>query len=359
MKNFLPEKPPLKEIARKEFWKLNDIMWELPYLYTTGKIRAEIERLPVIDTSFLVGQEFDCALRDYNFLAAAYYHARHQPPINYFHESIARPLFDLSKRLGKVPGLSYCSYCLQNCESRFDNELVTIEESRIIRKFTFGADEEGFILVHYVIEALFELPLVLACVDASRKYDREALTAALNKVHQNLQQLLGVMAQMPKWCNPDVYYLEVRPPIQFYEKVIFHGVDELNGPIPLIRGETGAQSNIPNALDGMLGVEHQPTGLTDFLADMRHYMPPVHVQTVDEIRRLSKVRQVAQSTRNSELAKAYNIVIKDLYDFRDLHLKYAHQYIFDKVGDTTGTGHTPADKFLKQIREETAAHLIS
>ena len=66
------------------------------------------------------------------------------------------------------------------------------------------------------------------------------------------------------------------------------------------RGETGAQSSIMPTLVAFMKIPHQPSMLTDHLADMRRFMPADHRQLLSEI---EGCRRLARSGRPGRLQR--------------------------------------------------------
>jgi indoleamine 2,3-dioxygenase len=108
---------------------------------------------------------------------------------------------------------------------------------------------------------------------------------------------------------------------------------------------------IPTAV-AFLKVPHQPSMLTDHLADMRRFMPPEH-------RALVELVEGVPDPRGRVDKAPYNEALKALASFRETHLEFARRYIAAHVRDPRGTGGTPYLEWLGQLVDETRAHLIS
>ena len=114
------------------------------------------------------------------------------------------------------------------------------------------------------------------------------------------------------------------------------------------------------SLDGVLGVKHSKDALRHYLNEMRDYMPPKHRKFIKKAES-SVLKNLVLDSAN--LKKIYNQCLKELSDFRALHLKYAGMYIhkqsqqqnpFGTGGSTIkGTGGTPFMTYLKKHLEET------
>jgi indoleamine 2,3-dioxygenase len=131
--------------------------------------------------------------------------------------------------------------------------------------------------------------------------------------------------------------------------VVYEGVDAR----PLdFRGETGAQSSIVPTLVAFLKIPHQPSLLTNHLADMQRFMPREHRALIAEVQAMPDVRSLADKA-------LYNDVLEALATFREVHIDWAMEYIHKRVDDPRGTGGTPYMQWLAQLIEETRAHKIS
>jgi len=131
------------------------------------------------------------------------------------------------------------------------------------------------------------------------------------------------------------------------------------------RGETGAQSAIIPALDGVLGIEHERDELRDYLMEMRQYMPPQHVKFIEAAENGPSVRNFVMSSNNEKLKKLFNESVELVADFRALHMEYAGTYIHSQAQKTpgnpsaVGTGGTPFMVYLRKHRDETRNQPVS
>jgi indoleamine 2,3-dioxygenase len=148
--------------------------------------------------------------------------------------------------------------------------------------------------------------------------------------------------------DPALYYKTFRPYIRFFESVVYEGVDQK--PIDH-RGETGAQSSIMPTLVAFMKIPHKPSVLTNHLADMRRYMPAEHQAYIREVENMPDFRSEADRD-------AYNGILDAMAIFREVHYGWAQRYINQWTDDPRGTGGTPYMKWLKQLIDETLAHMI-
>lgn len=358
-RGFLPNYNPLRKLPFG-YEMLSDIASNLPEYYTEGTIRKVVRDLPTLPVNHLSGPEQEAVMRDYAFIVSAYYHTpKYEENPSYIPSNLAVPFYQISQKFGKPPILSYCSYCLNNWWCRFDNRGIDLGNIELIRKFTFTRDEKWFILVHVDIEANAQplLGAMVHAIEAANIHDDLILEQNLILMGKIVDSLYKTLARMQEECHPEAYYKEVRIPIMQFKNIIFEGVKELGGnPISLL-GETGAQSSIIPSLVGAMEINHKQTGMMNFLAAHHQYMPPDHRRFIAEVKK-STIRQRVLQVKKTKLNEAYNFVLDRMYQFRAQHYEWAKLYIFSHVPDKTGTGGTPADIWLAQLRDETAEHII-
>src|SRR5205814_9509094 len=103
--------------------------------------------------------------------------------------------------------------------------------------------------------------------------DPAALNAAVADVAGTLWAQGETLRRIPEKMDPALYYKTFRPYIRFFEGVVYEGV--ATAPLDF-RGETGAQSRVVPTVVAFFKIPHQPSMLTDHLADMRRFMPREH-----------------------------------------------------------------------------------
>ena len=98
--------------------------------------------------------------------------------------------------------------------------------------------------------------------------------------------------------DPALYYKTFRPYIRFFENVVYEGVDAR----PMnFRGETGAQSSIMPTLVAFMKIPHQPSLLTNHLADMQNFMPAEHRQLIADGQAMGDLRPLADKELYNEV----------------------------------------------------------
>ena len=141
----------------------------------------------------------------------------------------------------------------------------------------------------------------------------------------------------------------------YFDSVVYEDVDV---EPKKLRGETGAQSSIMPFLEATLGLSHQESVLTQHLQTMRFYMPLKHRLLIETVEKASKIREFIIKSGSAELKEAYNECLERMFEFRDIHLNYAHSYIHQKTADPKGTGGTIFMPWLEQMRNETEQMLL-
>jgi indoleamine 2,3-dioxygenase len=366
VRGFLPASDPLVEIpdvTDPVLTKILEYGRNLPELLEEHKIRGFLDRLEVPAESSLRERSFEertALARTLAFLASAYVHQIDDVEVSKIPKGVAVPLNYLSKSIGRrYPILSYDLYCLNNWRRIKEDGPIEVENMDTIQKFVRIRDEPWFILIHTEIESK-AAPGIVALgriQQAVLEKKRENLFDALNDVNSSLRNMTSTLKRMPEGNSPDVYAFAFRPYIQMFEGVEYEGVGELRGP-QTFRGETGAQSSIIPSMDAGLGIKHARTDLTDYVADMRNYMPEGHrrfIETLYSIEAARPVREFISSLHDNELMDAYDDCLEELLRFRQKHLEFAVMYIQSKVRDESGTGGTPFMRWLAQLRDETRA----
>lgn len=376
-RGFLPAIDPLDSLAGEPI--LNQIGTDLPKFLTARQFRRFIgDRTdvmgPVADDWGL--NAFRCAMRTLSFAGHAYVWEEPDHPAARLPPALARPWYEVARQLGRLPVLSYASYALHNWRRLDPHKPVELSNVVLLQNFLGGLDEEWFVLVHIEIEAEAGSGLA-ALVQAHNA----ALQNQEEDVLQNLQTLAvaqeamrETLLRMPERCDPYIYYSRVRPYIHGWKNspglpdgLVYEGVPAYHGKPQVFRGETGAQSSIVPALDAGLGIRHADDPLTQYLNEMRDYMPPRHrafvralEERVDDQRRPVLYGYVHDRRRNNpELWKAYCACVDLLAQFREIHVGYADRYIFRQQQShasnptAVGTGGTPFMTYLNKHLEET------
>lgn len=347
---FLPVPDPIPEFPYDSPYRLLD-QWgrELPEWLTQADFRQSARQLPVPAWQDPVSADTLPQLRLYylrlGFLASGYINQVGQDPAHVLPANIARPLCNACSLLGRPPILSYDGYALYNWRRLDSGGPIALGNIDTLQNFVKLYDEHWFILVHVEIEALAGriLGAILGLMERNHFDDPDRVNAAIAVMSQTIEKQIQVLRRIPEQMSPDLYFKTFRPYIRFFEDVVYEGLDR--SPINF-RGETGAQSSVMPSLVAFFKIPHQPTALTDHLADMRRYMPANHRALIERIAALPPVRPLADR-------EVFNTALDAIAHFREVHFEWARRYIDDRVDDPLGTGGTPYMKWLAQLIRET------
>ncbi len=369
---YLPAYDPAQSLsAGNEEW--DQFGKDLPKLLMGTNFRKRVQALPKFNIDKLNGEaEIQRAMLVLSYIGQAYQWSDNEAA-TVMPQVLAKPWYEVGKLVGRPPILSYQSYASDNWR-RFD-QAGPIECGNIglLQCFLGGQDEEWFILIHIDIEkkagkALKAIEEAQAAVVAQ---DAEKVEAALIKMRAALTAMYEVLGRMPERCDPYIYFHRVRPYIfgwrnnpSLPDGVVYEGVDEYKGVGQKFRGETGAQSAIIPAMDGVLGIEHEKDELREYLMEMRTYMPPKHVAFIEAVEAGPSVRNFVTTIKKSSLTQVFNDCIELVANFRAMHLQYAGTYIHAQAQATpgnpsaVGTGGTPFMIYLRKHRDETKKQTV-
>jgi len=369
---YLPSYDPAQSLsAGNEEW--DQFGKDLPKLLMGTNFRKRVQALPKFNINKLNGEaEIQRAMLVLSYIGQAYQWSDNEAA-TVMPQVLAKPWYEVGKLVGRPPILSYQSYASDNWR-RFDKAgPIECGNIGLLQCFLGGQDEEWFILIHIDIEkkagkALKAIEEAQAAVVAQ---DAEKVEAALIKMRAALTAMYEVLGRMPERCDPYIYFHRVRPYIfgwrnnpSLPDGVVYEGVDEYKGVGQKFRGETGAQSAIIPAMDGVLGIEHEKDELREYLMEMRTYMPPKHVAFIQAVEAGPSVRNFVTTVKKSSLTQVFNDCIELVANFRAMHLEYAGTYIHAQAQATpgnpsaVGTGGTPFMIYLRKHRDETKKQTV-
>lgn len=380
-RGFLPATDPLEHLPDEPI--VNQIGTELPKFLAARHFRQFIQdRLEIMGA---VADDwgldvFRSAMRTLSFAGHAYVWEDPDHPADRLPASIAVPWYRIAQQLGRPPVLSYASYALHNWRRLDVHKPIELGNIVLLQNFLGGLDEEWFVLIHIDIEAKAGPGLqgLVHALNAAQADDAEAVLAGLHALAAAQEAMRETLLRMPERCDPYIYYSRVRPYIHGWKNspalpqgVTYEGVTDYAERPQQFRGETGSQSSIVPALDAGLGVLHADDPLTQYLVEMRDYMPPRHRAFVSALEACVDERQRPllagyardRKTTNPRLWNAFCACVDLLAQFRDIHVGYAERYIFRQHQShasnptSVGTGGTPFMPYLNKHLEETK-HLI-
>ncbi|EGV60303.1 tryptophan 2,3- dioxygenase [Yamadazyma tenuis] len=404
---FLPSKLPLEKLPQDYYKPWETIVSNLPSLILNRRVRTVINKLPLLDTTLL--ESFEQQRRAYQvlgFLAHGYIWGSDEP-INKLPQQIAKPLLEVSEPLGLPPLATYAGLCLWNFKQIVPDEsnVWDLDNLTTINTFTGGMDESWFYLisVHFEYKASFTVNTGLKILEAIEQDAPELVTKHLQTLAEMIDHLGSVLMRMEEMCDPHIFYFRIRPFLAGWRNMADAGLDKSgviygNDPNPKVyAGGSNAQSSSIQFLDALLNVKHFPTGQrpvphqntpsntqppseSNFMNEMREYMPRPHREFLQKIESISTISEYVTSRRDQypELTLSYDASLAMLKSFRDKHIQIVTRYIIlqakkgSKLGSSStmrsglaksrskkkeeeqrGTGGTALLPFLKQCRDET------
>ncbi|KAJ7471377.1 Indoleamine 2,3-dioxygenase [Mycena galericulata] len=395
----LGDKPGLSqaEMSRSEAW------------------RKRVRELPVIPISTLIKSETDLRRAHLVLTWMMHFYIHSLPPDVpvVIPSPITIPLFQVCAQLQLPPVLTYSDTVLYNWTLKTPSNKATPEpynlQSRTL--FTGTNDEQEFYLVSARMElrGVEALELMRATMDEAFVGDDLAMrriTTYLDKLATVIDDLKILIATIREGCDPTAFYTSIRPWFRGADsdpnkrRWEFEGLDsdpswvypsELSGP-------SAGQSALIHALDMFLGVDEfshsaaltgSTTKKSAFLARMQLYMPRHHRNFLNHLAANPRpLREIVLGAgagdSDPKLLSAYNAAVGALKRFRDYHITIVTSYIIQparhaaamraiaktetegavaeasEAAETPlkGTGGTDLAKFLKQVRDRTAAAII-
>jgi indoleamine 2,3-dioxygenase len=364
---------PIRSLSREnEAW--DEMARNLPKYLMADNFRKRVAELPPFDLAALKSEgEIRRAMLALSYIGMAYQWSE-EVAAHVIPAVLAKPWYEVGKLVGRPPILSYASYSIDNWYRLSPEKGVECGNIALLQCFLGGQDEEWFIIIHIDIEK--KAGVALQAIELAQKAvltnDADALDVALTQLRDGIKSMYDVLARMPEKCDPYVYFHRVRPYIFGWRNnpalpngVVYEGVTELGGKGMKYRGETGAQSAIVPALDGVLGIEHERDELREYLMEMREYMPPKHVKFIEAVENGPSVRDFVKRLGRAKTSELFNQSVELLGDFRAMHLEYAGQYIHSQAQKAAGnpsaigTGGTPFMVYLRKHRDETRQQTVT
>jgi len=415
---FLPNSPPLEHLSDPYYEQWEHVMTNMQGLILSKRLRDVVDTLPILSTDRLSDiAEWRRAYSILAFITHGYIWGGAKPA-DRIPPSISIPFKAACKRLELPPVATYAGLVLWNWKPIFADEPVdTLANLDTIDTFTGSLDEKWFYLISIAIESRGApiIPMMLRAIKAARNGDRDMVIRCLQSFAERLSELKDMLAQMYENCDPHVFYYRIRPFLAgsknmaeagLPQGVIFDDGGAINRQKYVqYSGGSNAQSSIIQFFDIVLGVEHRSTGeskpastdlpkskpsapSTNFILEMRKYMPGQHARFLRDVDRVANIRTfVEERASDRGLTLAYDACLAMLRSFRDTHIQIVSRYIIIKSreaasakqeattatkkvdlahrskplgkGENTikkdlkGTGGTALIPFLRQARDET------
>ena len=368
---FVLPNPPLRRLPGEYFSSWEDTCARIPDLIEKKQLRAEIDSLPekqFNEKTLKSEEEWRRAYVLLTFLSQAYIWAEGEAGIvNIVPKKLAVPWCAVSEHVSLKPVSTYATVVLYNYALRDPDGGIVGENLEAVSLFTGTKDESWFYMVHVLVEvaAVPGLNAIERAYEAMDKGQNDILLECLKEVKLSIQAMLEAMRKMYDKCDPETFYVHIRPFLSgskgikaFPEGIIYEGTD---GNPRQYNGGSAAQTTSIPSFDGFLGAKHTgPTQDPTFMLKMREYQPKKHREFLEALDRRPSVREYIMEAQNLKLIESYNDIIDTLLRFRTGHITLIKRYIVQqfspKAADSlrlTGTGGTPIETFLQQVKDST------
>ncbi|KAJ7157646.1 Indoleamine 2,3-dioxygenase-domain-containing protein [Mycena crocata] len=324
---------------------------------------------------------------------------------------ITIPLFQICTQLQLPPVLTYSDTVLYNWTLKTPSNRPTpaLDNLQSRTLFTGTNDEQEFYLTSARMElrGVEALELMRSTMDEAFVGDDLAMrriTTFLEKLATVIDDLQRLIAGVRDGCDPTAFYTVIRPWFRGADsdpakrKWEFDGLDsDPSWTYPTeTSGPSAGQSSLIHALDMFLGVAEfsHARGLTGsssstqtnvkkspFLTRMQLYMPRHHRNFLNHLAANPRpLREIVAGAEDAKLRAAYNLAVDALKRFRDYHITIVTSYIIQPARHVAaakaqaesaaagaepeaeaplkGTGGTELAKFLKAVRDRTAAAML-
>ncbi|KAM6221044.1 indoleamine 2,3-dioxygenase 1 [Rhynchocyon petersi] len=368
---------PLEDLPDK-YTSWISIARNLPDLIETGKLRAEVEKLPELSIDDLKEHKAQrLAHLALGYITMAYVWNQGDEDVSkVLPRNIAVPYCKLSETLGLPPILVYADCVLANWKKKDPNGPMIYENMEILFSFPGGDCGKGFFLVSLLVEmaaafAVKEIPIIFNAIE---KQDQATLKEALAEVNICLKNALEEFNQIHKYVDPYDFYNVLRIYLAGWkgseklpEGLLYEGVWE--NPKQFSGGSAG-QSSIFQCFDTLLGIQQSAESAAGFLQDMRAYMPPAHRRFLVSLEEGPSLREFVSSVGDTDLKAVYNECVNALVNLREYHLKVVQKYIItpsrekrkesENSSESTnkGTGGTDLMYFLTTVKNTTKTFLL-
>ncbi len=398
---FVATKPPLRKLPGEYFSSWEDTCTKIPALIENKQLRAKIDALPERQfnkETLESEEEWQRAYVLLTFLSQSYIWAEGEAGvIDTLPKKLAVPWYAVSEHITLKPVATYASVVLYNYSLRDPKGGMTADNLVAVSTFTGTKDESWFYMVHVLVElaAVPGLKAIEDAFEAMKMQHNGELKNELEKVEKSICSMRKTLTEMYKHCRAKVFYNDIRPFLAgtkgFKEAlpdgIIYEGVD--SKPRSYNGGSAAQTTSIPS-FDALLGAKHPgPEEDPTFMRKMREYQPKKHRDFLVAIDTQPSLREHIMQSRNVELIQQYNRIVDALYEFRHGHINLINTYIIrpsekrsfeapgangtegtpvdppnEAVGTPmkalafTGTGGTPVETFLKQVKDSTVSMKI-
>ncbi|KAG9234730.1 indoleamine 2,3-dioxygenase-like protein [Amylocarpus encephaloides] len=400
---FLPDEAPLQSLPNSYYQPWETAISQIHKFLSSSTFRQTADSLPILTTAHLTNvREWQRAYLILSFFTHAYIWESGGPSER-LPPQISIPFLEVAAHFGLPPTATYSAFNLWNwAPISPEASLADPNNLRCLHTFTNTIDEEWFYLISVAMEAhgATIIPLMVSAIDGCCTQNSHLILGALTKFGYVVREIGVLLKRMNEKCDPMVFFHQIRPFLAGSKDIgaaglprgVFYSEDEGMGEGAEEKGEwrmysggSNAQSSLIQFLDTVLGVDHthpkSPTSNSkpNFLSQMRAYMPAPHRAFLTTLSSLSPgsspIRDYASTSTIPDLVDAYNFAVKELENFRTVHIGIVMRYIImpskrsdplsgnpgpnivvassGKEKELKGTGGTELLPFLRGVRDET------
>ncbi|MFG1922066.1 FHA domain-containing protein [Cryptosporangium sp. NPDC048952] len=344
---FLPVEPPLQELpASHRAW--DDLVDRLPALYANLGLRAEFDRLPILDADAdaLPERYLLRASALLGVFAHAYQYGQTAPP-DALPPSILRPWQQVSRRLGKdVPSVSYIDLFFYNWKLRDPDGPRRLANLELLVPAWRNRAEEIFYLVttEFAMELTPMLGAMLSAQDAVLADDRDAVEAALLTMLERLQHVTQTIYPQIDPNPRSANHLDL---VLWAKTVGTSGVPIFDGaPSP-----AGTAQPQIHALDAFFGRKSYHSTVGRQSLQLRAQMPRHWRELIEALNQVS----VSEYVRDRPDLRGLYAAVLDAYigDRGWMGLHRIKAYGFLEVAFKVGRSVTTGAKFTGLFRDKT------
>ncbi|KOP26673.1 hypothetical protein AMR41_08590 [Hapalosiphon sp. MRB220] len=361
-RGFLPKEDPLERLP-DQFEIIENIATNLSALLITGQYRHVIDKVQFPDISQLeTERQIKRAFLLMSIFGNAYVWGG-EIPATVIPHSLAIPLCKLANILDRPPIVAFSSMVLDNWRRIDKTQPIELDNIAPLQLFLGGIDEYWFYATAIVIEAK-GAPALISLVEAQKfvNLDNTALVSMhLQKIVAVIARMQAIFKEITNKCDPYIFYHRVRPFVGSWQEpgVIYEGVSDTP---QMFVGGSAAQSSLLQSLDAGLGIKHDREKRESYLRQIRVYMPVAHRRFLEALEMGPSIREFVLNNQENYpmLRQHYNECVQAIEHFRKQHMEIAVHYITKQAPQhKQGTGSTNFAHFLRKVKQQTTAHLIS
>ena len=352
-RGFLPINDPLEKLP-DEFSQLQQVVDNIPSLIQSSEsLEKEVNNIPnyICNIPKYENDKFviQALFRTYTFIASSYLlqpsylnrtESGYGKARTLLPKNIAVPLEFVANVLQVYPFLDYhYAYSLGNYKKIDKSSNLNVNNLDTICKFSGTDDERGFIMIHVNINQYSSN--IIKGIDLFTNGNKRLALLTLLEAMILINQ---VRSNMWKVSNPKNYN-DFRAFIMgitgnteiFGDGVIYEGTSNLSPR--QYRGQTGAQDDVIPTIDIFTGViKYYPQNeLTKYLYDLRSYRPVVVQNFFKDLENFT----IDYMELNEDNKIVLYEILEQIYDFRNGHWRFVHEYIMKNTKYQVATGGTP------------------